>query len=254
MGKGRGLHYVPQVKDVYKREIGFSLVPSCFGKNGKMRTYSARPRHNQVLDEDRVVSEMCEEFGLPKNRVIQQIQQISDYLVSRIRKGYQVTFGGFTIGLSISGNFDAMNAEFDPAKNKIEVVVSPRYELKDAVAYLKPVNETPNTSRPCLEVVACEGVKFVRGENRIAVGKICHLNGTEFADNGKGMVDGVWLEDESGKAVAQAEIIKYDASRMDLRFNGAIATGSYQIVLRRMNTDGKSYALARLKVKIVSAS
>ena len=247
MGKGRGLHYVPRVKDVYKREFGFTLVPSSFGKDGKKRTYSARPKHNQILDEDTVVSEMCEEFNLPKNRVVQQIQQISDYLVSRIRKGYQVTFGGFTVGLSISGKFDAMNAEFDPEKNKIEVVVSPRYELKDAVAYLKPVNETPNTARPELFAITYDGVTL----GTIVVGKVCYLNGTEFCENGKGMVDGVWLEDTSGKTVAEATIIKYDATRMDLRFDGEIAAGPYQIVLRRMNADGKSYALARLKVEVV---
>ena len=253
MKSGRGVHSVPQVKDVYKREVSFSLIPSNLGKKGKTCSYSARLRHNQVLDEDRVVSEMCEEFNLPKNRVVQQIQQISDYLVSRIRKGYQVTFGGITVGLAISGKFDAMNAEFDPEKNKVEVVIAPRYELKDAVAYLKPVNETPNTSRPQLEVVVCEGVKFVRGENRIAAGRVCHLNGTEFAEGKKGMVDGVWLEDASGKAVAEATIIKYDVSRMDLRFDGEIVPGPYQIVLRRMNAGGKSYALARLKVEVVSA-
>ena len=140
MSRGRGAHYVPRVKDRDKREVAFSLVPSNLGKKGKVCSYSARLTHNQVLDEDSVISEMCEEFNLPKNRVVQNLQQISDYLVSRIKKGYQVTFGGFTVGLSISGKFDAMNAEFDPEKNKVEVVVTPRYELTDAVAYLKPVN------------------------------------------------------------------------------------------------------------------
>ena len=246
MVTGRKVHRVPQVKDVYKREVAFSLVPSSFGKKDKVRSYSARLRHNQVLDEETVVSEMCEEFNLPKNRVVQQVQQISDYLVSRIRKGYQVTFGGFTVGLSISGKFDAMNAEFDPEKNKIEVVVSPRYELKDAVAYLKPVNET-KTSRPELFAVTYDGVTL----GTIAVGKVCYLNGTEFMEDGKKMVDGVWLEDASGKTVAEATIIKYSATRMDLRFDGEIAAGPYQIVLRRMNADGKSYALARLKVEVV---
>ena len=246
MVTGRKVHRVPQVKEVYKREVAFSLVPSSFGKKGKARSYSARLRHNQVLDEETVVSEMCEEFNLPKNRVVQQVQQISDYLVSRIRKGYQVTFGGFTVGLSISGKFDAMNAEFDPEKNKIEVVVSPRYELKDAVAYLKPVNEA-KTSRPELFAVTYDGVTL----GTIAVGKVCYLNGTEFMEDGKKMVDGVWLEDASGKAVAEATIIKYSATRMDLRFDGEIAAGPYQIVLRRMNADGKSYALARLKAEVV---
>ena len=85
----------------------------------------------------------------------------------------------------------------------------------------------------------------------IAVGKVCYLNGTEFKANGKGMVDAVWLEDASGKTVAEATIIKYNATRMDLRFDGEIAAGPYQIVLRRMNTDGKSYALARLKVEVM---
>ena len=78
-----------------------------------------------MLDEDAVVSEMCEEFNLPKNRVVQNLQRISDYLVSRIRKGYQVTFGGFTVGLSISGKFDAMNAggkSYALARLKVEVV------------------------------------------------------------------------------------------------------------------------------------
>ena len=67
---GRGAHYVPQVKDVYKREVAFTVVPSHFGKAGKTRSYLARLTHNQVLDEDAVVSEMCEEFNLPKNRVV----------------------------------------------------------------------------------------------------------------------------------------------------------------------------------------
>ena len=62
------------------------------------------------------------------------------------------------MGLSISGKFDAMNAEFDPEKNKVEVVVTPRYELTDAVAYLKPVNEMKNTSRPELFAVTYDGV------------------------------------------------------------------------------------------------
>ena len=245
---GRGVHRAPQVKDVYKREIGFALIPSPLGKKGKTRSYTARLRHNQVLDEETVVSEMCEEFNLPKNRVVQQIQQISDYLVARIRKGYQVTFGGFTVGLSIRGNFDAMNAEFDPEKNKVEVVVSPRYELKDAVAYLKPVNET-KTSRPELTAITWDGVTL----GTIAVGKVCHLNGTEFIEDGKKLVDAVWLEDASGKTAAEATIISYSASRMELRFDGEIAAGPYRIVLRRMNADGKSYALARLKVEVVDA-
>ena len=246
MSRGRGAHYVPRVKDVHKREVSFSLVPSNLGRRGKACSYSARLKHNQVLDEEAVVSEMCEEFNLPKNRVVQNLQQISDYLVSRIRKGYQVTFGGFTVGLSISGKFDAMNAEFDPEKNKVEVVVSPRYELKDAVAYLKPVNET-HTSRPELTAITYDGVTL----GTIAVGKVCHLNGTEFTEDGKGMVDAVWLEDAAGKTVAEATIIKCDATRMDLRFDGEIAAGPYQIVMRRMNADGKSYALARSKVEVV---
>ena len=248
MATGRKAHYVPRVKDVHKREVSFSLVPSNLGRRGKACSYSARLKHNQVLDEEAVVSEMCEEFNLPKNRVVQNLQQISDYLVSRIRKGYQVTFGGFTVGLSISGKFDAMNAEFDPEKNKVEVVVTPRYELTDAVAYLKPVNETPNTARPELTAITYDGVTL----GTIAFGKVCYLNGTEFRENGKVMVDAVWLEDASGKSVAEATIIRCNATRMDLRFDGKIAAGPYQIVLRRMNADGKSYALARLKVEVVA--
>ena len=246
MNRGRGAHYVPRVKDTDKREVAFSLVPSNLGKKGKVCSYSARLTHNLVLDEDAVVSEMCEEFGLPKNRVVQQLQQVSDYLVSRIRKGYQVTFGGFTVGLTISGKFDAMNAEFDPEKNKVEVVVSPRYELKDAAVYLKPVNET-KTARPELSAITYDGVTL----GKIAVGKVCHLNGTQFFEDGKGMVDAVWLEDASGKSVAEATIIDYSATRMELRFDGAIASGPYRLVLRRMNADGKSYALARLKAEVV---
>ena len=43
----------------------------------------------------------------------------------------------------------------------------------------------------------------------------------------------------------------YSATRMDLRFDSEIAPGPYKIVLHRMNADGKSYALARLKVEVV---
>ena len=128
------------------------------------------------------------------------------------------------------------------------MVVSPQYELKDAVAYLKPVNET-KTSRPELSAINYDGVTL----GTIAVGKVCHLNGTEFIENGgKKMVDAVWLEEEaSGKTAAEATIISYSATRMELRFDGEIASGPYRIVLRRMNADGKSYALARLKAEVV---
>ena len=110
------------------------------------------------------------------------------------------------------------------------------------------VNETKNTSRPELFAVTHDGVTL----GTVAVGKTCYLNGTEFRENGKMMVDAVWLEDASGKTVAEAKIIKCDATRMDLRFDGEIAAGPYQIVLRRMNADGKSYALARLKAEVVA--
>ena len=51
----------------------------------------------------------------------------------------------------------------------------------------------------------------------------------------------------------EATIIRCDATRMDLRFDASVAPGPYQIVLRRMNAGGKSYALARLKVEVVAA-
>ena len=68
MSRGRGAHYVPRVKDRDKREVAFSLVPSSFGKKGKACSYSARLTHNQVLDEDAVISEMCVEFDPEKNK------------------------------------------------------------------------------------------------------------------------------------------------------------------------------------------
>ena len=40
---------------------------------------------------------------------------------------------------------------------------------------------------------------------------------------------------------------------MDLRFDDELAAGPYQLVLRRMNADGKSYALARLKAEVVAS-
>ena len=109
-----------------------------------------------------------------------------------------------------------------------------RYELTDAVAYLKPVNETKNTSRPELFAVTYDGVTL----GTIAVGKVCYLNGTEFYENGKGMVDAVWLEDASGRTVAEATIIKYDATRMDLRFDGEIAEGGSSGVIARREQIG----------------
>ena len=62
MSRGRGAHYVSRVKDKDKREVAFSLVPSNLGKKGKVCGYSAWLTHNQVLVEDAVVSEMCEDL------------------------------------------------------------------------------------------------------------------------------------------------------------------------------------------------
>lgn len=250
MYKGRGAHRSPQVRDVEKQQIGFVLVPSSFGKGEGSYNYSARLTHNQVMDEDAVVLDMCEEFHLPKHQVMQEIQRLSDYLVSRIRRGYQVTFGGFTVGLAISGKFDAMNAEFDLERNKIEVVVSPRYELKDAVAYLKPVNDT-KTLRPEIHSINWDGVPKIKGEMVIAPGKVCRLNGVDLLGPEGVAGSSVYLEDASGRFVAPLTYIEGDVMRIDFRLDAAIKPGSYRLVFRCMNAGRKSYVLARCNVRVV---
>ena len=252
MHKGRGAHRQPSVTDVEKRRINFKLLPSSFGKGEGPCNYSARLTHNQVLDEEDVVRDMCEMFNLPKHRVLQEIQQLSDYLVYQIRRGYQVTFGGFTVGLAISGKFDAMNAEFDPERNKIEVVASPRYELQDAVAYLKPVNNT-ETMRPMIKTISCGGLplKKVNGEMVIAPGKVCCLNGVDLLGPEGVAGSSVYLEDYSGSVVTTLTILECNTTRIDFRLDAAIKPGSYRLVFRCMNAGRKSYALARCNVCLV---
>lgn len=57
---------------------------------------------------------------------------------------------------------------------------------------------------------------------------------------------------KKGKGCSYSARLTHNQVQGDHRFDGEIAAGPYQIVLRRMNADGKSYALARLKAEVVA--
>ena len=52
MATGQKAHCVPRVKEIHKREVSFSLVPSNLGRSGMTCSYSVRLKHYQVLGSE----------------------------------------------------------------------------------------------------------------------------------------------------------------------------------------------------------
>ena len=246
-------HEKPKIKEELKHGLKYVLVQTRTKLSEGMACYSARVRHNEKLDERQIVSELegrCKVSGSLAEYIVKSIDAI---IVENLQRGNQVTFGGFTIGLSIRGGFDAANDTFDPKRNAVEVVVSPRNDLKDATAYIRPENVT-DTVNPKFEGVVTEDAN--PGEqNRLRCGVRCLANGSDFAgsDEGDPKVDRLWLETVEGKFAAEAEILSLDATRLDFKVDANLVPGSYWLMARRKNADGRSSALARQKVEIVAA-
>ena len=245
-------HERPKIKDEFKHGLQYVLVPTRTKLSEGKECYSARVRHNENLDETRIIKDLedrCKVQGPLAEYIVKSINAI---IIENLQRGNQVTFGGFTVGLSIRGGFAAANDGFDPERNAVEVVVSPRNDLKDATAYLRPENAT-ETVNPKFDVAITEGAKHGE-QNKLRCGVRCEANGSEFAgaDKDATRVDRLWLESEDGRFAAEAEILSLDGSRLDFKINTDLTPGRYMLVARRKNKGGKSFALARHKVEIVA--
>ena len=246
-----GKHYQKPVKPNEKSELRFILSPPPKGKLASGGKYSAHVEHDQTLGEEAVIGELADSIQPPlqKEFVALVVHRLSNYVAERLKRGYHLSFGGFNIGYSITGGFDAANAPFDPAKHKLNVVVSPRNCLKDAAAYMSPVNVTQTIDPEITDVwfrSATGELIFVRlhpGEDGFA-------NGLAFADVDKPKVDRLWLETADGKTAVELTIKSCDATRMTFAVPDGIAAGDYILVAQRMNPDRRSFARARYKVRI----
>ena len=245
-------HERPKIKDEFKHGLQYVLVPTRTKLSEGKECYSARVRHNENLDETRIIKDLedrCKVQGPLAEYIVKSINAI---IIENLQRGNQVTFGGFTVGLSIRGGFAAANDGFDPERNAVEVVVSPRNDLKDATAYLRPENAT-ETVNPKFEVANVVGAGH--GDlDKLRCRVPCRVNGSDLAGPGKDdpKIDRLWLENATGKFAAEAEVALCDATRINFRIDADLAPGCYTLVARRKNKGGKSSAIARHKVEIVA--
>ena len=246
-----GKHYQKPVKPNEKSELRFILSPPPKGKLASGGKYSAHVEHDQTLGEEAVIGELADSIQPPlqKEFVALVIHRLSNYVADRLKRGYHLSFGGFNIGYSITGGFDAANAPFDPAKHKLNVVVSPRNCLKDSAAYMSPVNAT-QTIDPDITDVWCHSASGEQMFDKLHPGEDGFANGLAFADEDKPKVDRLWLETPDGKTAVELTIIRCDATRMNFAVPDGIAAGDYVLVAQRMNPDRRSFARARHKVRI----
>ena len=246
-----GKHYQKPIKPSEKSELRFVLSPPPKGKLLSGGKYSAHVEHAQTLGEEAVIAELADSIQPPlqKEFVALVIHRLSNYVAGRLKRGYHLSFGGFNIGYSITGGFDAANAPFDPAKHKLNVVVSPRNCLKDSAAYMSPVNAT-RTIDPEITDVWCHSASGEQIFDKLHPGEDGFANGLSFADEDKPKVDRLWLETPDGKTAIELTIIRCDATRMSFAVPDGIAAGDYVLVAQRMNPDRRSFARARYKVRI----
>ena len=246
-----GKHYQKSVKPNEKSELRFILSPPPKGKFASGGKYSAHVEHDQTLGEETVIRELADSIQPPlqKEFVALVIHLLSDYVADRLKRGYHLNFGGFNIGYSITGGFDAANTPFDPAKHKLNVIVSPRNCLKDSAAYMSPVNVT-QTINPEITDVWCRSASGEQIFDRLHPGEDGFANGLAFAEGDKPKVDRLWIETQDGKTAVELTIKSCDATRMSFAVPGRIAAGEYILVAQRMNPDLRSFARARHKVKV----
>ena len=213
--------------------------------------YSAHVEHDQAIGEEAVIGELADSIQPPlqKEFVSLVIHRLSNYVADRLKRGYHLSFGGFNIGYSITGGFDAANAPFDPAKHKLNVVVSPRNCLKDSAAYMSPVNAT-QTVNPEITDVWCLSESGDLIFDMLHSGEDGFANGFAFAEGDKPKVDRLWLETPDGKTAIELTIKSCDVTRMTFAVPDGIAAGDYVLVAQRMNPDRRSFARARHKVRI----
>ena len=246
-----GKHYQKPVKSSEKSELRFVLSPPPKGQMLSGGKYSAHVEHDQTLGEEAVIRELADSIQPPlqKEFVALVIHRLSNYVADRLKRGYHLNFGGFNIGYSITGGFDAANAPFDPAKHKLNVIVSPRNCLKDSAAYMSPVNVT-QTINPEITDVWCHTASGEQLFDRLHPGEDGFANGLDFAEGDKPEVDRLWLETPDGKTAVELTIKSCDVTRMTFAVPDGIAAGDYILVAQRMNPDLRSFARARHKVKV----
>ena len=96
-------HEKPQVKEEFKHGLKFLLVPTRTKLSDGMECYSARVRHNEKLNEKQIVMELEKRCKIAGNLAEYIVKSIDEILVENLQRGNQVTFWGFTVGLSIRG-------------------------------------------------------------------------------------------------------------------------------------------------------
>ncbi len=96
-------HEKPTVKEEFKHGLQYVLVPTRTKLSEGVECYSARVRHNENLGEKQIGIELekrCKVAGPLAEYIVKSINAI---LIENLQRGNQVTFGGFTVGLSIRG-------------------------------------------------------------------------------------------------------------------------------------------------------
>ena len=246
-----GRHYQKPIKPSEKSELRFVLSPPPKGKLMNSGKYSAHVEHDQTLGEETVIAELADSIQPPlqKEFVALVIHRLSNYVADRLKRGYHLSFGGFNIGYSITGGFDAANSPFDFTKHKLNVVVSPRNCLKDSAAYMSPVNAT-QTINPEITDVWCHSASGEQIFDMLRSGEDGFANGLALADEDKPRVNRLWLETPEGKTAVELTIKSCDATRMTFAVPDGIAAGYYILVAQRMNPDRRSFARARHMVRI----
>ena len=212
--------------------------------------YSARMRHMDVIRGERLFEEFGEYMAMNPTLAKNLVNGLGGYIKQQLLHGYKLDFGVFKVGLTIRGGFAAANDKFDPEKNTVCVSLTPSVELKKAVAKMRPENLTELTG-PILDCAFCKKYINQLGNGKLVCRVECGMNGEFPIREFRSEDDGVWLEDEGGKRVAKAKILKVDGTRLEFVINEDVPVGHYRLFIGSRAKGQTAVATDSVPVEIV---
>lgn len=208
--------------------------------------------HNKVLEMDEIAEEFARFANLDKHDAQYYAKFFIDYIVQAVGNGYRLNLGAFSLYLTMKGLISGANGGFNPEKNRLELNISYKKPIEEALSHLKPVNvtnqgETLRISSIIDEVVRTDGVIAV-GVNIFAAG------GTFLIDTSRDD-EGVWLENSNGETILRAEVLESTASTLNCIFRGSVEPGAYRVAVstRMGNSSWPAPAIAKRKVTVRAA-
>ena len=235
------------------KEIKFKTIGTYGGFKKEETTCRGCVIHNRVLEMDDIAEDFARYAKLDSHDARYYANFFVDYMVHAVENGCRLNLGAFSLYLTMKGRICGANGQFVKGRNKMELNISVKKPMADALASLEPVNVTMNgeTLRVTrvMDVAAKTDGVVTLGEKVLVAGHTLRVDVSRDDE-------GVWLETADGKKVLSAEVLASTGTTLDCIFRGTVESGEYRfVVCTRMGDPSlPSPAVASRKVSVGNAA